>query len=204
MLLKIYPQNLNSRHIQKVVDILKEGGIVIYPTDTVYALGCDMKNPRAIERLARLKGVKPAKANFSFIFHDLSHLSDYTKQVSNPVFKLLKKNLPGPFTFILPATNEVHKLFKNNKKTIGIRIPDNPITLELVKALGNPIITTSIHDDDQILEYTTDPDAIYENYRDVVDVVIDGGFGNNIASTVVDCTSSDIEIIRQGSGVLKQ
>ncbi len=203
MLLKIHPSNPSARAIQKVVGILRDGGLVIYPTDTVYGLGCDIFNVKAVEKVARIKGIRMKDANFSFICHDFSHLSDYTRPIGSSVFKLLRKNLPGPFTFILPASNNVPKLFKNNKKTVGIRIPGNNIILEIVKNFGQPILTTSIHDDDQVLEYTTDPELIHEKFGQLVDVVIDGGYGHNIPSTVVDCTDQEPLIIRQGIGELK-
>lgn len=203
MLLKIYPDNPEQRKIITVVDVLKQGGIIIYPTDTVYGLGCDIYNHKAVEKIARIKGINLAKANFSFICYDLSHLSDFTKQIDNNVYKLMKKNLPGAFTFILPANNKVPKIFKSKKKTVGIRIPDNNIAREIVNQLGNPIMTTSIYDEDEIIEYTTDPELIYEKYKNLVDVVIDGGYGNNEASTVVDCTGEEIEVIRQGVGELE-
>ena len=203
MLIRIHPVNPDQRQILKVVDVLKKGGVIIYPTDTVYGLGCDMFNQKAVERVARIKGVKLEKTNFSFIFNDLSHLSDYTRQIDNTVFKLLKKYLPGPYTFILPASSKVPKIFKNKKKTVGIRIPDNLIPLEIVNELGNPILTTSIHDEDEILEYTTDPELIHEKYESSVDMVIDGGYGNNIPSTVIDCTDEEPEIIRPGIGTFE-
>ena len=203
MLIKIYPDNTNDKHINQVVDVLQKGGVIIYPTDTVYGIGCDISNQKAVERVARIKGVKLEKANFSFICHDLSHLSDFTKNISNDTFKLMKRNLPGAFTFILNANSNVPKLFKNKKKTVGIRIPDNDIIREIVRKLGNPILTTSIKDDDEIVEYTTDPELIHENYKDKVDLVVDGGYGNNEPSTIVDCTSDDAEIIREGLGELE-
>jgi len=202
MLIKIYPENPNPREVEKVVNILREGGIVIYPTDTVYGMGCDIQNTKALERIAQIKGINPKKDHLSFICHDMSNLSDYTRPLGSSTFKLLKKNLPGPFTFILQASSKVPKFFKSNKKTIGLRIPDNPIITEIVKELGNPILSTSIKDDDEILEYTTDPELIHEKYQDQVDAVIDGGYGGNEASTVVDCTSSEPEIVRQGKGEL--
>ncbi len=203
MLLKVHPANPSSRSIQKVVDILHDGGLIIYPTDTVYGLGCDIFNSKAVERVSRLKGIKLKEADFSFICHDFSHLSDYTKPIGSSNFKLISKNLPGPFTFILPASNKVPKLFKSKKKTVGIRIPDNNIILEIVRVFGHPILTTSIHDDDQVLEYTTDPELIHEKFKDKVDVVIDGGYGSNIPSTVVDCTEDVPVIVRKGLGELK-
>jgi tRNA threonylcarbamoyl adenosine modification protein (Sua5/YciO/YrdC/YwlC family) len=202
MLLRLYNENPNPRDIRKVVDILREGGIIIYPTDTVYGLGCDITNARAVEKVARFKGINIEKSNFSFICSDLSHLSDYTKPISNTIFKLMKKNLPGPFTFILEANNNVPRYFKGKKKTVGIRVPDNNIIREIVYELENPILSTSIRDEDEILEYTTDPELIYEKYKDIADLVIDGGYGELIPSTVVDCTGETIEIVREGKGIL--
>ncbi len=203
MLLRLYNENPNPREIRKVVDILHEGGIIIYPTDTIYGLGCDITNPKAVEKVARFKGVKIEKANFSFICSDLSHISDYTKPISNTVFKLMKKNLPGPFTFILEANTNVPKYFKGKKKTVGIRVPHNNIIRNIVYELGNPILSTSIREEDDILEYTTDPELIYEKYKDFADLVIDGGHGELIPSTVVDCTGDTIEITREGKGMLE-
>jgi tRNA threonylcarbamoyl adenosine modification protein (Sua5/YciO/YrdC/YwlC family) len=204
MLLRIHPKNPSQRQIERVVDTLKEGGIIIYPTDTVYGLGCDIFNARAVEKIARIRGLKPEKANFSFICHNFSHLSTYTRQISNPVFKILKRYLPGPFTFILEANNNIPRLFKNKKKTVGIRIPDHNIPLEIVAKLGNPLLTTSIHDYDKLLDYTTDPEIIHENFGHLVDLIIDGGFGNNVPSTVVDCTVMPPQIIRQGMGIFEE
>ena len=203
MLVRIYNENPNNKHIRKIVDLLEKGGIIIYPTDTVYAMGCDIRATKAIEKIARLKGLNPKNPELSLIFHDMSQLSEYTIIHDNTIFKLLKRNLPGPFTFIVQANNQIPRLFKNKKKTVGIRIPDNKIVLELVRELGRPIITTSIHDPDEVIEYTTDPELIYEKYRDFADAVIDGGFGNNEASTVVDCTGEEILIERQGLGILE-
>jgi tRNA threonylcarbamoyl adenosine modification protein (Sua5/YciO/YrdC/YwlC family) len=203
MLLRLYTENPNPERIRKVVDVLEAGGIIIYPTDTVYAMGCDIKANKAIEKISRLKGVNPQNPVLSLIFHDMSQLSEYTVIRDNPTFKLLKRNLPGPFTFIVQANNQIPKLFKNKKKTVGIRIPDNNIVLELVRELGRPIITTSVHDQDEILEYTTDPELIHEKFRDFADIVISGGFGKNEASTVVDCTGDEPVIIRQGLGILE-
>lgn len=200
MLIKLYEENPNPRSIQKIVDTLHKGGIIIYPTDTVYGLGCDITNAKAVERVARIKGVKVEKANFSFICSDLSHLSDYTKPIPGYIFKLIKRYLPGPFTFILGASNNVPRYFKGKKKTVGIRVPDNSIIKAIVEELGNPILSTSIHDEDEIMEYSIDPELIYEKYKDIVDVVIDGGFGGLIPSTIIDCTKEDPEIIRQGKG----
>lgn len=203
MLVKLFNENPNPREIRKIADILRDGGLIIYPTDTVYGLGCDITNQKAVEKVARWKGVKVEKSNFSFICSDFSHLSDYTKPISNATFKLLRKNLPGPFTFILEANNNVPKYFKGKKKTVGIRIPDNNIIREIVAELGNPIVSTSIYDDDEILEYTTDPELIYEKYQDIVDAVIDGGFGELVPSTIVDCSTDEITILREGKGELE-
>ncbi len=200
MLIKLYEENPNQRDIVKVVEALRDGGLVIYPTDTVYAMGCDAMNVRAVEKICQLKGIDPRKGNLSIICYDLSNISEYAK-VSNAVFKMMRKNLPGPFTFILPTSNELPKIYKN-KKTVGIRIPYNNILHQLVGELGNPIMTTSIHDDDEVIEYTTDPELIYEKYENIVDIVIDGGYGGTEASTVVDCTTDEFEIIRQGKGEL--
>ncbi|MBN2820018.1 MAG: threonylcarbamoyl-AMP synthase [Bacteroidales bacterium] len=201
MLIRIHPENPQARQISQVVEILRNGGVIIYPTDTVYGLGCDIFNQKAVERIARIKGVKVEKANFSFICHDFSHLSDYTQHFNNHIFKAMKKHLPGPFTFILPANNNIPKLFKNKKKTVGIRIPQNNIPLEIVRELGNPLLTTSIHDTDSVIDYTTDPELIHENFGNLVDAVIDGGYGNNVPSTILDCTGDEISIIRQGLGI---
>lgn len=202
-LIKIYPENPQPNKIQQIVEILRAGGVIIYPTDTIYGMGCDITNQKAIERVCQIKGVKPQKQNFSFICYDLSNISDYTRTVSTPVFKMMKKALPGPFTFILNANNNVPKLLNNKKKTVGIRVPDHSIPRTLVRELGQPILTTSIKDEDDVLEYSTDPGLIYEKYQNLVDVVIDGGYGNNIASTIVDCTGEEIEIVRQGMGELE-
>lgn len=202
MLLRIYPENPNEKAIQQVVDVLRNGGLVIYPTDTIYGLGCDITNQKAIEKICQIRGIKPEKANFSFICHDLSHISEFVKPIDTSVFRLLKKALPGPYTFIFEATNKVPKLLSSNKKTVGIRVPDNDIAREIVRQLGNPIVSTSIRDEDEILEYSTDPELIHEKFKDQVDIVIDGGYGGNIASTVVDCTSGEFNIVRQGKGDL--
>ncbi len=205
MITKIFPENPNAKEIQKIVKILKRDGVIIYPTDTIYGIGCDIYSSKAVERIAQIKNLDPDKAQFSLVCHDLSHISDYTKQLDNLIFKVMKRNLPGPFTFILEANSNVPKMFKQNKKkTVGIRIPDNPIALEIVRELGHPIFTTSVIDDDEIIEYTTDPELIYERYKDKVDVMIDGGYGKNIASTIIDCTGGEINIVRQGIGVLIQ
>ena len=202
MLLKIHPDNPNEREIKQVVECLKDGGIIIFPTDTVYALGCDIHRHKAVEKLCRIKGIKLEKSNFSFICYDLSHISDFTQQFDREVYKLMKSTLPGPFTFILNANNNVPNLFKFKKKTIGIRVPDNNIALEIVKESGNPIMSFSLHHGDEILEYHTDPDLIFEEYGNLVDVVIDGGIGGIEVSTIIDCTLSPPTIIRQGKGVI--
>ena len=203
MIIRIYPENPNPKEIRKVVAILRDGGVIIYPTDTVYGLGCDITKQKAVERIARIKGIKPEKTQFSFIVYDLSHLSDYTLPINNTTYKLMKRNLPGPFTFILEANNQVPKMLKYKKKTVGIRIPDNQIIRDIVKELGNPILTTSVHSEDIILEYTTDPELIYEEMGHLVDLVINGGYGNNIPSTIVDCTGEEVAITREGLGVLE-
>lgn len=196
---KIYPENPNQKEIEKVVKVLKNGGLIIYPTDTVYGLGCDITNTKALEKIAKIKGVKLEKANFSFVCSDLSNLSDYVKQIDTATFKILKRALPGPYTFILPGNNNLPKEFKK-KKTVGIRVPDNNIAIEIVRKLGNPIVSTSIKDEDEILEYTTDPELIYEKWNNIVDLVIDGGYGDNEASTVIDLSNFEPEIIREGKG----
>ena len=198
-LLKIYPENPNPKALQKVVEVLKRGGVVIYPTDTVYGLGCDITNIKALERIAKIKGIKLERSNFSFICYDLSNLSDYVTQIETPIFKLLKRTLPGPYTFILPGANTLPHPFEK-KKTVGIRIPDNSIALGIVEALGNPIVSTSIHDEDEILEYTTDPELIYEKWSSKVDLVIDGGYGDNQPSTVIEVKGTEVSLIREGKG----
>ncbi|MFT4943429.1 MAG: tRNA threonylcarbamoyl adenosine modification protein (Sua5/YciO/YrdC/YwlC family) [Candidatus Paceibacteria bacterium] len=199
--IKIYEDNPNEKDISKVVKILRSGGLIIYPSDTVYALGCDITNNRALERVALIKKVKLAKANFSFVCKDLSNLSDHVKQIDTSTFKLLKRALPGPYTFILPGNNNLPSVFKK-KKEVGIRVPDNAIVQAIVHELGNPIVSTSIKDEDELIEYTTDPELIYEKWKHLVDVVIDGGYGGNVASTVIDLTGSDPVLIREGKGSL--
>ncbi|MES2811766.1 MAG: L-threonylcarbamoyladenylate synthase [Bacteroidota bacterium] len=199
--IKIYPENPNEKEIAKVVKILRDGGLIIYPTDTVYGLGCDITNTKALERIAKIKGIKLDKANFSFICSDLSNISDYIKQIDTPTFKILKRALPGPYTFILPGNNSLPKEFKN-KTTVGIRVPDNNIALEIVRQLGNPIVSTSIHDEDEVIEYTTDPELIFEKWQNLVDLVIDGGYGDNYASTVIDLSDAEPVVIREGKGSL--
>ena len=201
MYVKLFEDNPNGRDIRKVVDILKDGGVIIYPTDTIYAMGCDINQVKAVQRVCHLKGVKSEKANFSIICQDLSNIAMYAK-VSNEVFKLMKHNLPGPFTFILPATNRLPNVMMNRRKTIGIRVPDNFIVQAIVEELGNPLLTTSVKADDEVVEYMTDPELIHERYGNLVDLVIDGGYGKNVASTVVDCTGDEITIVRQGIGDL--
>ena len=200
-LIRIYSENPNERELDKVVNVLKNGGLIIYPTDTVYGLGCDINNIKALEKVARIKGVKLEKANFSFICHDLSNLSDYVKQIDTSVFKILKRALPGPYTFILPGSKNLPNPFKK-RKTVGIRVPNNSIALDIVKRLGNPIISTSIHDDDSVLEYTTDPELIHEKWDNLVDLVIDGGYGDNEASTVIDLSDGEPIVVREGKGSL--
>ncbi|MEO9804144.1 MAG: L-threonylcarbamoyladenylate synthase [Reichenbachiella sp.] len=201
--IKLYEENPDPQKIEGISEILRNGGVIIYPTDTIYGMGCSIFSAKAIEKVKRLKQIK-GKTNFSFICYDLSHISEYTKSLSNPVFKLMKKALPGPFTFILNASSKVPKLLHASKKTVGIRVPDNNIPREIVKNLGNPIITTSIRDDDEVLEYSTDPELIYEKYNGLVDLVIDGGYGEVTASTVVDCTEDEPVLIREGLGDLSE
>ncbi|MBF2708575.1 L-threonylcarbamoyladenylate synthase [Flavobacterium soyangense] len=199
--IKIYEDKPNEAAIAKVVKVLKDGGLVIYPTDTVYGLGCDITNTKALERIAKIKGVKLDKANFSFICYDLSNLSDYVKQIDTATFKILKRALPGPYTFILPGNNNLPKEFKK-KTTVGIRIPDNSIALEIVRQLGNPIVSTSIYDEDEVIEYTTDPELIFEKWQNLVDMVIDGGYGDNQASTIIDLSGDEPIVVREGKGSL--
>ena len=203
MLLKIYEENPSEKQINKIVDILKNGGLVILPTDSVYSIACDMNCRKSVETLARLKGINLKDADFSFVFSELSNVADYIKPMANSIFKIIKKNLPGPYTFILNAGNNIPNFFRKSKKTIGVRIPDNNIVRELVRILGNPILTTSVHADDEIREYMTDPSLIHEKYINTVEAVIDGGYGKIEASTVVDCTKGEIEIIRHGVEELK-
>ncbi len=197
--IKLYNENPDPRKIQKVVSCLRDGGVIIYPTDTVYGLGCDITNNRALERVAKLKGVKLAKANFSFICKDLSNLSDFVKQIDNATFKLLKRTLPGPYTYILPGNNNLPTVFKK-KRTVGIRVPDNAICMDILDGLGNPIVSSSIHDEDEVIEYTTDPELILEKWDNLVDIVIDGGYGGNIPSTIIDLTSGEPVLLREGKG----
>ncbi|MBW6460561.1 MAG: threonylcarbamoyl-AMP synthase [Bacteroidales bacterium] len=200
MLLKIYDKNPSQKIIQQVVETLANDGVVIFPTDTIYAIGCSIYSTKAIERIARLKGVNPKNANFSFLCYDLSQLSDFTRPISNDVYKLMRRTLPGPYTFILNANNKVPKLLGNKKKTVGIRIPENNILAEIIRELGHPLMSTSVHDDDDIIEYTTDPELIHEKYKELVDLVIDGGFGDNVPSTIIDCTGEEVMMVREGKG----
>jgi tRNA threonylcarbamoyl adenosine modification protein (Sua5/YciO/YrdC/YwlC family) len=197
--IKIYEDKPSEAAIKKVVDVLRNGGLIIYPTDTVYGLGCDITNSRALEKIAKIKGIKLEKANLSFICSDLSNISDYIKQINTSTFKILKRALPGPYTFILPGNNDLPKEFRK-KKTVGIRVPNNNIALQIVRMLGNPIVSTSIHDEDEVIEYSTDPELIFEKWQNKVDLVIDGGYGDNIASTIIDLSGDEPEIIREGKG----
>jgi tRNA threonylcarbamoyl adenosine modification protein (Sua5/YciO/YrdC/YwlC family) len=199
--IKIYEDKPNEAAITRVVKVLQDGGLVIYPTDTVYGLGCDITNTKALERIAKIKGIKLEKANFSFICYDLSNLSDYVKQIDTTTFKILKRALPGPYTFILPGNSNLPKEFKK-KTTVGIRIPKNSIALEIVRQLGNPIVSTSIRDEDELIEYTTDPELIFEKWQNLVDMVIDGGYGDNIGSTIIDLSGYEPEVVREGKGSL--
>lgn len=203
MLLRINPENPEGRKINQIVEVLNAGGIIIYPTDTVYGLGCDMENKKAVDRLCHLRRLDPSQAMLSLICKDISQVSEYTRPLNTPTFKLLNRNLPGPFTFILPANNKVPKIFKNRKRTIGIRIPNHAIPIAIVEAFGRPIVTTSLKSDDEIMEYFTDPIDIYEDFKKLVEVVIDGGVCGNTPSTIVDCTMEVPEVIRQGTADLQ-
>ena len=200
-LIKMYNENPSPKALTSVVEVLRKGGLIIYPTDTVYGLGCDITNSKALEKIARIKKVKLDKANFSFICYDLSNLSSYVRQIETPVYKLLKRALPGPYTFVLQGNNKLPKDFKK-KKTVGIRVPDNNIIRSIVKELGNPIVSTSIYDEDELIEYTTDPELIFEKWKDRVDLVIDGGYGDNVPSTIIDVSGDEVEVIREGKGSL--
>jgi tRNA threonylcarbamoyl adenosine modification protein (Sua5/YciO/YrdC/YwlC family) len=203
LFLEIHPDNPQGKFLNTIIECLKDGGVIIYPTDTVYGIGCDINKNRAVERVCKIKNIKPEKSNFSLICYDLSHLSDFTKHVSTPVYKVMRKALPGPFTFILEANSSVPKLFKHKKNTVGIRIPDNKIVREIVRLLENPILSSSVKDEDELVEYTTDPELIYEKFQDKVDIIVNGGYGKNEASTIVDCSDGDFTIIRQGLGDLE-
>jgi tRNA threonylcarbamoyl adenosine modification protein (Sua5/YciO/YrdC/YwlC family) len=203
MFIRINPDKIDFNQLEKVVTILKSGGIIIYPTDSVYALGCDMMNQKAVERLCRIKNIKPEKSTFSFICSDLSLLSQFARPIPNSIFRIIKKALPGPYTFILEASSQVPKLLKQSRKTVGIRVPDNLICKELVTALGNPIISTSLNNlDDELMDYFTDPENIFQQYKDKVDAVIDGGHGNIYPTTVINVSNDEVEIIREGLGDL--
>jgi tRNA threonylcarbamoyl adenosine modification protein (Sua5/YciO/YrdC/YwlC family) len=202
-LIRIYEQNPDLKKVKQVVDVLRNGGIVIYPTDTVYGMGCDINNQRAVEKICKIKGINPKKHNFSIICADLGNIAEYTRVITKPIFKMMKKGLPGPFTFILEASNLVPKILHSSKKTVGIRVPAHAIPRLLVEELGHPILTTSIRDEDDVIEYSTDPELIFEKYQNLVDLVIDGGYGQNIASTILDCTGDEVEIVRQGLGELE-
>jgi len=198
--IRLYEENPDPRRIREIAETLRNGGVVIYPTDTVYGMGCDITNQRAVERIAKIKGINPKKHKFSFICADLSDIAQYTRVITKPVFKMMKKAFPGPFTFILDASSQVPKILQMSKKTIGVRIPNHNVPRMLVQELGQPILTTSIHDEDDVVEYSTDPELIFEKYQHLVDVVIDGGYGQNVASTVLDCTGEEVELIREGLG----
>ncbi len=202
MLLQIHPDNPSDRLIKQVVDCLNDGGVIIYPTDTIYGIGCDIFKSKAVERVAQIKGINKDKATFSFICQDLSSLSQFSKPIPNNIFKLMKAKLPGPYTFLLEANNNVPKIIHGKKKTVGIRVPDNKIITEIVRLLGHPIISTSVHEEEDSVEYSTDPELIYEKFRNLVDIVIDGGYGGIEPSTILDCTTDEIAIIRQGKGII--
>ena len=202
MFLQIHPENPNPRHVKMILECLEDDGVIIFPTDTIYGIGCSINSTKAFERIAQIKGIKKEKAHFSFIFNDLSMLSEFTKPINNDVFKLMKRNLPGAFTFILEANNNIPKILQSKRKTIGIRVPDQPIITNIVKEYGRPIMTTSILDEDEISGFLTDPEEINERYKNKVDIIIDGGAGDNQESTVVDCTDNEIVIVRQGKGEL--
>jgi len=204
MLLQIHPDNPEPRKIRMVVECLNDGGVIIYPTDTVYGLGCDIYKTASVERICQIKGIQPEKSNFSIVCYNFSHLSDFTKHIDTPIFRVMRRAMPGPFTFILPANGKVPKLFKGRKRTVGVRIPDNNICRQIVKELDHPIMSTSIHDEDKIKDYTTDPEIIYDKYKNLVDIVIDGGFGHNKPSTIVDCSDGSLTITRQGLGKLEE
>lgn len=201
--IRLYEENPDPKRVRQIVDVLRNGGVIIYPTDTVYGMGCDITNQRAVERICKIKGINPKKHNFSFVCADLSNIAQYTRVITKPVFKLMKKALPGPFTFILEASSVVPKILHSNKKTVGIRVPDHSISRAIVEELGQPILSTSIYDEDEVIEYSTDPELIFEKYQNLVDVVIDAGYGQNVASTILDCTGEEVLVIRQGLGQLE-
>lgn len=202
-LIRIYEQNPDPKRVRQVVEVLRNGGIIIYPTDTVYGMGCDITNQRAVEKICKIKGINPKKHNFSFVCADLSNIAQYTRVISKPVFKMMKKGLPGPFTFILEASSHVPKILHSNKKTVGIRVPNHSIPKAIVEELGQPILSTSIRDEDDVIEYSTDPELIFEKYQHLVDLVIDGGYGQNVASTILDCTGDEVVVVREGLGQLE-
>jgi len=201
MILKVYPENPNSKTIEKIVDVISKGGVVVYPTDTVYSFGCSIHSVSGIERIAKLKNIDAKKYEFTVVFDNISHISQYAKAFDNQVYKILKRHLPGPFTFILESNNELPKHLRNNSKTIGVRIPNHSVPLEIIRQLKSPIISTSVYVESEVIEYTTDPELIDERYGDKIDLIIDSGYGNTDASTVVDCTTGNFEIIRQGLGI---
>ncbi|MEN2282385.1 L-threonylcarbamoyladenylate synthase [Algoriphagus sp. SE2] len=201
--IRLYEKNPDPKRIRQIVETLRDGGVIIYPTDTVYGLGCDIMNLRAVEKICRIKGINPKKHNFSFICADLSNIAEYTRMISKPVFKMMKKGLPGPFTFILEANTHVPKILHSNKKTVGIRVPDHSVPRMIVAELGHPLLSTSIRDEDEVIEYSTDPELIFEKYQNLVDFVIDGGYGQNIGSTILDCTGNEVEVLREGLGDLE-
>jgi len=200
MLIRIFEENPNPRYIHQIVKCLKNGGVIIIPTDTIYSFACDITKPKAIERMAQIKSIKLKDASFSLLCQDLSHLSDFTRPIPNTIYKTMRRVLPGPYTFILNANNNVPKLFQSKRKTVGIRVPDNNIVRSIIEELGNPITSTSIHDDDEIVEYTTDPELINEKYANIVEIIVDGGYGDNEASTILDCTDDEPIVIREGKG----
>ncbi|GMQ27117.1 L-threonylcarbamoyladenylate synthase [Algoriphagus sp. oki45] len=202
--IRLYEENPDPRRVRQIVEILRNGGIIIYPTDTVYGLGCDITNQKAVEKICKIKGINPKKHNFSFVCADLSNISQYTRVITKPVFKMMKKGLPGPFTFILEASSQVPKILHSNKKTVGIRVPNHGVPRAIVEELGQPILSTSIHDEDEIIEYSTDPELIFEKYQNLVDVVIDGGYGSNVPSTILDCTGDEVVLLREGLGNLEE
>nr|WP_287937139.1 L-threonylcarbamoyladenylate synthase [Algoriphagus sp.] len=202
--IRLYEENPDPRRVRQIVEILRNGGVIIYPTDTVYGLGCDITNQKAVEKICKIKGINPKKHNFSFVCADLSNISHYTRVITKPVFKMMKKALPGPFTFILEASSQVPKILHSNKKTVGIRVPNHGVPRAIVEELGQPILSTSIYDEDEIVEYSTDPELIFEKYQNLVDVVIDGGYGSNVPSTILDCTGEEVVVVREGLGQLEE
>lgn len=202
--IRLYEENPDPRRVRQIVEVLRNGGVIIYPTDTVYGMGCDITNQKAVEKICRIKGINPKKHNFSFVCADLSNISQYTRVITKPVFKMMKKGLPGPFTFILEASSQVPKILHSNKKTVGIRVPNHGIPRAIVEELGQPILSTSIRDEDEIIEYSTDPELIFEKYQGLVDVVIDGGYGSNMPSTILDCTGDEVVVVREGLGQLEE